>query len=53
MHKFVKHVSGRIAGVFLVFVYLFSIVKDNRGYMVMIGMHFAVEKYNLLGISIM
>lgn len=51
MHKSVKHMSGRIVG-FLVFVYLSSIVKDNRGDMVMIGRHFAVEKFNLLGISL-
>lgn len=44
--------SGRIA-VFLVFVYLSSIVKDNRGYMVMIGRHFAVEKFNLPVISLL
>lgn len=52
MHKSVKHMSGRIVG-FLVFVYLSSIVKDNRGDMVMIGRHFAVEKFNLLGISLL
>lgn len=44
--------SGRTV-VFLVFVYFSSIVKDNRGYMVMIGRHFAVEKFNLLGISLL
>lgn len=44
--------SGRI-DVFLVFVYLSSIVKENSGYMPMTGRHFAVEKFNLLGIYIM
>lgn len=52
MHKFVKHMSGRI-DVFLVFVYLSSIVKENSGYMPMTVRHFAVKKFNLLGIYIM
>lgn len=44
--------SGRMVG-FLVFVYLSSFVKENRGDMPVIGRHFAVEKFNLLGIYIM